>query len=345
LEKIIINTADQTSLVAIGEKWTNFVNYLPATRGVIITDDNILHLYGHQFPDLPVISVIPGEGSKSLKTVEEITGQLLELGLDRSGFLTGIGGGVVCDLTGFVASIYMRGIGFGFVSTSLLSQIDASVGGKNGVNTGQVKNVLGSFGQPGFVICDPVMLHTLPEEEFLSGLAEIIKMGAIMDPELLKEVELNRLSILKRDEGILNSLITRSVRLKAAVVAEDEKESGRRMILNFGHTYGHVIETVLSLKHGYAVSSGMVLAAAISVDEGILEIEDFKRLCRILNEFGLIGKHEIPAETLLKKLKGDKKKKGDEISFILIGPPGKATIRQIPVQKLVAYYETHSAVK
>jgi 3-dehydroquinate synthase len=345
LEKIIINTADNTSVIAVGEKWTDMAKYLPASGCVIITDDNILRLYGHQFPDFPVLCVAPGEGSKSLDTVGQITAQLLEIGLDRSGFIIGIGGGVVCDLAGFLASVYMRGIGFGFVSTSLLSQIDASVGGKNGVNSGQVKNVLGTFGQPDFVICDPVMLHTLPEEEFLSGLAEIIKMGAIMDPELLKDVELNRSAILKRDEVFLNDLIIRSIKLKASVVAEDEKESGRRMILNFGHTYGHVIETVLMLKHGYAVSSGMMLAAGISVKEGLLENSDFTRLFNILNDFGLISKHNIPADTLLKKLKGDKKKTGDEISFILIGPPGKATIRQISVNKLVEYYETYSALQ
>jgi 3-dehydroquinate synthase len=345
LEKIIINTADSTSVIAVGEKWTNLASYIPDSPGVIITDDNLLSLYGHQFPDLPVISIVPGEGSKSLNTVERVTAQLLELGIDRSGFIIGIGGGVVCDLAGFIASIYMRGIRFGFVSTSLLSQIDASVGGKNGVNTGQVKNVLGSFGQPDFVICDPVMLHTLPEEEFLSGLAEVIKMGAIMDTSLLDDIELNRSAVLNRDEKILNNLIVRSVKLKASVVAEDEKEAGRRMILNFGHTYGHVIETVLSLKHGYAVSLGMVLAAGISVEERLLENSDLKRLCKILKDFNLISKHNIPSETLLKKLKGDKKKKGDEISFVLIGPPGKATIKQIAVQKLVAFYETHSAMQ
>jgi 3-dehydroquinate synthase len=345
LEKIIINTADQTSVVAIGEKWTNMTNYLPASKCVIITDFNILSLYGHQFPDLPVISVIPGEESKSLKTVEQITGQLLELGIDRSGFIIGIGGGVVCDLTGFVASVYMRGIEFGFISTSLLSQVDASVGGKNGVNSGQVKNVIGTFGQPGFVICDPEMLHTLHEEEFLSGLAEIIKMGAIMDPELLDYIESGKSGILKRDEKILNTIITRSVRLKASVVAEDERESGRRMILNFGHTYGHVLETVLSLKHGFAIASGMVLAAGISVDKGLLGISDYRRLCTLLNDFGLLGKHNMPADTLLKKIKGDKKKKGDDIGFVLIGPPGQATIQQIPVQKLVTYYESQSAVQ
>ena len=343
MEKIIINTVNQISVIAVGEKWTNVADYLPDGNSVIITDDNLRMHYGHLFPDFPVICVKPGEGSKSLVTVEQIAGELLDLGIDRSGFIIGIGGGVVCDLSGFIASVYMRGIGFGFISSSLLSQIDASVGGKNGVNTGLVKNVLGTFRQPDFVICDPAMLQTLPEEEFLSGLAEIIKIGAIMDPSLLDYIEANRSGILKREEKILDPVITRSVRLKASVVAEDEKESGSRMMLNFGHTYGHVIETVSSMKHGFAVASGMVLAAGISVEEGLLDKKSFNRLHKILDEFGLLLKYKISSETLYQKISGDKKKKGDEIGFVLIGPPGKATIRMMHVGKLVEYYESHSS--
>jgi 3-dehydroquinate synthase len=345
LEKIIIETANQKSIVAIGEKWTNAIDYLPAGKGVIITDDNLVRFYGDKFPALPVIRINPGEGSKSLSTVEEISRQLLGLGIDRNGFILGIGGGVVCDLAGFVASIYMRGIRFGFVSTSLLSQIDASVGGKNGVNTGEVKNVIGTFNQPEFVICDPSMLETLPGDEFLSGLAEMIKTGAILDPGLLDEIEVNKEKILERDEKLLSDLIIRSVRLKATVVAEDEKESGKRMILNFGHTFGHVIETETSMKHGFAVASGMVIAAGISVDKGLLERRFYDRLISMLKDFGLLLEYKIPSEMVSLKISGDKKKKGNEINFILIGPPGKATIHKIPVSNLVEYYKSQSAIQ
>jgi 3-dehydroquinate synthase len=343
LEKIIINTADQTSVIAVGEKWANLAEYLPVGKSVIITDDNLKLHYGNRFPDLPVITVKPGEGSKSLATVEQIATQLTEAGIDRSGFIIGIGGGVVCDLAGFMASIYMRGIRFGFVSTSLLSQIDASVGGKNGVNAGHLKNLLGTFRQPDFVICDPVMLRTLPEDEFLSGIAEMIKMGAILDASLLYDIEANKSTILKRDDKILGKLIDRSVRLKASVVAEDEKESGKRMILNFGHTYGHVIEAVTSMKHGFAVAAGMVLAAGLSSKEGLLDNSSSDRLQRILDEFGLLIKYEVTPEKVYKKISGDKKKMGEEINFILIGPVGRATISKMPVKKLVDYYESKLA--
>jgi 3-dehydroquinate synthase len=342
LEKIIIETANQKSIVAIGEKWTSAAGYIPAGKGVIITDDNLLRLYGDKFPALPVISVKPGEGSKCLATVEDISTQLLGLGIDRGGFILGIGGGVVCDLAGFVASIYMRGIRFGFVSTSLLSQIDASVGGKNGVNAGEVKNVIGTFNQPEFVICDPAMLATLPDDEYLSGLAEMIKTGAILDPELLDEIESNRELILSRNKKLLSALIIRSVRLKASVVAEDEKESGKRMILNFGHTFGHVIETETSMKHGFAVASGMVIASGISAEQGLLDRKFYNRLVRILKDFGLLLEYKIPTEVVGSKISGDKKKMGDEINFVMIGPPGKATIKKIPVVNLVAYYKSQS---
>jgi 3-dehydroquinate synthase len=154
VEKIIINTTFHTSEIHIGENWTNFSKYIPGKEAVIITDDNLSNLYGKNFPGLPVLSVTPGEKSKKLEVINDLAGKLLNLGIDRSGFIIGIGGGVVCDIAGFLASVYMRGIGFGFVSTSLLSQVDASVGGKNGVNVGSVKNIIGNFRQPDFVICD-----------------------------------------------------------------------------------------------------------------------------------------------------------------------------------------------
>jgi 3-dehydroquinate synthetase len=186
------------------------------------------------------------------------------------------------------------------------------------------------------------MLKTLPEDEFLSGLAEMIKAGAILDGSLLEDISAQRSSILNRDEKILAPLIERSVKLKASVVAEDEREAGNRMILNFGHTFGHVIESSTSMKHGYAIASGMAISAGISVSEGILEKKEAGRLKKILGDFGLLTKFNIPEDVLLKKISGDKKKKGNDISFVLIGPVGKATIAKIPVKKLIEYYKSHS---
>jgi 3-dehydroquinate synthase len=234
----------------------------------------------------------------------------------------------------------MRGVRFGFVSSSLLSQVDASVGGKNAVNLGSVKNTLGTFRQPEFVICDPSMLITLPEDEYVSGLAELIKNGVIMDEALVKEIEQNRSSILKRDPDLLTSLIARSVELKASVVREDEKEYGKRMILNFGHTFGHVIETQSRRKHGFAVASGMVIAADISVKEGLLARNERDRLFNLLNSYKIIRKHNISSDQFEKLIVQDKKKSGDTINFILLESIGKAIVRKYPIEQLLKLYRS-----
>ena len=180
---------------------------LPGNGVVIVTDDNIRRLYGDKFPDVPVFSVLPGEESKKLEVIEHLAEKLLEAGIDRNGFILAIGGGVVCDLAGFLASVYLRGIRCGYVSTSLLSQVDASTGGKNGVNLGGTKNILGIIRQPEFVICDPAMLLTLSEEEYLSGLAEMIKTAVIGDKELFDLIEMNYKGIMDRDYDLLTALV------------------------------------------------------------------------------------------------------------------------------------------
>lgn len=340
METITINTVSQSSEILVGEKWTNVIKYLPDTDVVIITDENVNQIYKEDFPDLPVISIAPGEESKSLAVIESLAKRLLDLGIDRSGFILAIGGGVVCDIAGFLASIYMRGVRFGFVSSTLLSQVDASVGGKNAVDLGSVKNILGTFRQPEFVICDPAMLKTLPEDEYLSGLAELIKNGIIMDKALVNKIEQNSDLILDRNIEILTSLIARSVELKASVVREDEKESGRRMILNFGHTFGHVIETQASQKHGFAVASGMVIGADISVKEGLLHGDERDRISNLLSRYNLIRKHKISSDKFEKLIVQDKKKSGDAINFVVLQSIGKAVIRKYPVKQLLKLYRS-----
>jgi 3-dehydroquinate synthase len=340
LKRIIINTISESSEILIGEEWTNVPKYLPVKDVVIITDENVYQIYKKDFPDFPVIALTPGEESKSLEVIESMAKRLLDLGIDRSGFVLAIGGGVVCDVAGFLASIYMRGIRFGFISSTLLSQVDASVGGKNAVNLRSVKNILGTFRQPEFVICDPNMLKTLPEVEYLSGVAELIKNGVIMDKALVNEIEQNGNLILDRNIDILNALITRSVELKALVVREDEKESGLRMILNFGHTFGHVIETQAIQKHGFAVASGMIIATDISVKEGLLPIDERDRIFNLLNRFNLIMKYNISSDKFEKLIAQDKKKSGDTITFILLQSIGKAIVRKYNVKQLLQLYRS-----
>lgn len=344
MKKITINTTGHKSEILIGSKWTNFRKYIPGKDAVIITDDNVLNLYGKNFLGYPVLSLTPGEKSKKLEVINDFAGKLLDLGIDRNGFIIGIGGGVVCDIAGFLASVYMRGIGFGFVSTSLLSQVDASVGGKNGVNVGSVKNILGNFNQPDFVFCDPEMLKTLPDNEYLSGLAELIKNGVIRDADLVSDIENNIEPILRRDILLLTKLITRSVVIKASVVREDEKETGIRMILNFGHTFGHAIEAQTGLKHGFAVAAGMIIAADISVKLGILQPVERNRLFNLLDSFKLLVNYNITHDQIKDFILNDKKKSGGAINFVLLEKTGKAIVKSISVAKLNDYYKSLKSI-
>jgi 3-dehydroquinate synthase len=259
---------------------------------------------------------------------------LIELETDRSAFILAVGGGIVCDVAGFVASTYMRGTPFGFVSTTLLSQVDASVGGKNGVNFGGFKNMVGVFNQPEFVICDLAMLKTLPVREVLCGYAEIIKHGAIADARMLDFLETHRDAALDLDQAIVAFLVYRSVEIKAGVVTRDERERGERRKLNFGHTFGHAIEKLTGIPHGEAVGIGMVLAAKISVQKGHLQPRDAARLERIIASYGLPVQPPVEAQVMLKAVRKDKKRRGARIHFVFLDELGHARVEEISFAEL-----------
>lgn len=341
--KIIINIPGSVSEILVGVNWESVTGMIPASGVVIVTDDNVLGLYGSKFPAVTVLTIPPGEGSKKLGVIEDLAGKLLEKGIDRTGFVLAIGGGVVCDLAGFLASVYMRGIRCGYVSTSLLSQVDASTGGKNGVNLGDTKNILGVIRQPEFVICDPAMLLTLPDDEFLSGLAELIKTAVIGDKELFDLIDKNYREILDRDMNLLSLLVERSVRFKASVVSEDERENGLRRILNFGHTFGHAVELQKSVKHGFAVASGMEIATEFSYEKGLIRTCDKDRIINILNKFGLLEKHDIPGDQIAQLILHDKKKSGADINFIFTEGIGKASVNKITVSEAIDFYKRFRA--
>lgn len=338
MDKITIRTNGSASDVIIGENWETVNNLIPETNVAIITDTNVKRIYGDRFPDFPVLTIRAGEISKKLEEVEELAVQLLDLGIDRTGFILGIGGGVVCDIAGFLASIYMRGIRCGYVSTTLLSQVDASTGGKNGVNLGSTKNLLGCFKQPEFVICDPVMLKTLPEEEYYSGLAELIKTAIIGDEALFEIIESSYDAITSRNSELLTKLVRLAVKFKASVVSEDEREEGLRRILNFGHTYGHAIELYKSFRHGYAVASGMDLAAMYSYSRGFIEKSDYERIHDILITFTLLRRYSIPDDQIGLLIRHDKKKAGDDMYFVFISGIGKAFVEKITVSQVIDFY-------
>jgi len=301
---------------------------------VIITDTNVQLCWGRHFPPGPVIAVGTGEKIKSIDTVRSIYEELLSLEADRSSFIVGIGGGIVCDVAGFVASTYMRGVRFGFVSSTLLSQVDASVGGKNGINFGGYKNIVGVFNQPEFVICDLDLLHTLPQSEILSGFAEIIKHGAIADQDLFIYLEENCDKALALNRAVIEKLVYDSVTIKSSIVNRDEKEKGERRKLNFGHTFGHAIEKITRVRHGEAVSAGMVLASELGVKRGALASKDSSRLARLLENFGLPIRLGFDGPKVLEAIRMDKKRAGDLIHFVLLRKIGEAYVEEIAIEEL-----------
>ncbi|HOB83732.1 MAG TPA: 3-dehydroquinate synthase [Bacteroidales bacterium] len=338
MELISVDTGGSGSRIYLGYNWENVREMLPGKSVIIITDNNVYDLYSDRFPPYRVLKLAPGEESKQLDTIRYLAEELLNSGIDRTGFILGIGGGVVCDITGFLASVFMRGVSFGFVSTTLLSQVDASTGGKNGVNLGEVKNVIGNFRQPEFVICDTAILKTLPDEEYLSGLAELIKTGIIGDVTIIDILEDKYDSVLKRDTRVLSELLVRSVKYKASVVSQDEKETGLRRVLNFGHTFGHAFELHLGIKHGIAVASGMELAAAWSKELGYLENVHYERIINILKKYCLLTGYSIPSGVMEELIRHDKKKAGTDIHFVFIEEPGKPLVKRLPVKEVIDFY-------
>ncbi|MCG6909046.1 MAG: 3-dehydroquinate synthase [Deltaproteobacteria bacterium] len=317
--------------IHVGESLDELRQYLPAGRRVaVITDTIVRDLYAKRFPqDAACITIGVGEEVKTMATVEHIFEQLIAMDADRSTFIVGIGGGIVCDIAGLAASLYLRGVDFGYVSTTLLAQVDASVGGKTGVNFGGYKNMVGVFNQPRFVICDTSLLGTLPAGEVSCGFAEIVKHGVIADADMFAYLERNSAGALALDDAVLQHLVVASVDIKAGVVGRDEKEKGERRILNFGHTFGHAIEKSTGLRHGEAVSLGMVIAAALSVERGLLSREDEARIVALLKSLQLPVKIEMDKDAVLDALMKDKKRQGDSIKFVLADGLGGALVQDV----------------
>lgn len=290
---------------------------LPEKRIIVISDSNIDRTHHDLIAPYEHILIGQGEQAKSLATLEEIYRQLIELGADRSTFILGIGGGIVTDIAGFVASTYMRGVEFGFVTTTLLGSVDASVGGKNGVNVGGFKNMVGVFSQPNFVICDVALLHSLSDREFRAGLAEVIKTAILGDAELFEILEKSSFDTLRNDNELLEEVITRCVRVKASVVAEDEREGGRRRILNLGHTIAHAIEKSSNkMNHGEAVAAGLYHITRSALAQKIISEDDTKRILALIEQYGFDTTLPAERKQLLDAIKGDKKRKGNSLHLI-----------------------------
>jgi len=335
MQLLEVKAESRISNILIGEKLSNTEKYINGRKCIIITDTHVSALYKKDFPkDIPVIEMGLGESNKTLQTLELIFDKLIEYEADRSTFILAVGGGIVCDVAGFVASTFMRGLPFGFVSTTLLSQVDASVGGKNGVNFRGFKNMVGVFNQPEFVICDTKMLQTLDDKQFKSGFSEIIKAGAIKDKDLFDYCEKNAQQALNFEKEVLIKMIYDAVKVKAKVVEADEKEKGERRLLNFGHTFAHAIEKHGGFLHGEAVSIGMFLAAKVSEKMGMISSEECERIKSINKIYGLPIIPTQDVTELFQAMKQDKKRDGNEIHLILLESIGKAVSKKISYTQL-----------
>ncbi len=323
--------------VYIGDSGSLLEGLLPkGRRVVVITDSTVESLYGTIMEGYERVVIGEGEQNKTLQSVESICRQLLDMGCDRKLFLLGIGGGIVSDVTGFVASIYMRGVDFGFISTTLLSQVDAGVGGKNGVNLDGYKNIVGCFNQPHFVICDTNMLKTLSDREFRSGLAELIKAAIIADANLFERLESVDFDTLRSDEELLSGSVLRSVEIKAEIVANDEREAGDRRLLNLGHTYAHAIEKLSrEMTHGEAVAVGTIIAAQKAVVRGLLSGEALLRVKALFLKMGFAICSPVAQEQLDGVIGRDKKAEGSSIYYVYPVAIGRCEAHKVELSQLV----------
>ena len=320
---------------------------LPAgTSAFIVTNETVAPLYAQalqraisgKYKTVHTVVLPDGEEHKNWQTLQLIFDALLTHGADRKTVLFALGGGVVGDMTGFAAASYMRGVPFVQVPTTLLAQVDSSVGGKTAINHPLGKNMIGAFYQPQLVLCDLDTLETLPARELAAGLAEVIKYGPISDMEFLDWLESNMDALLRQDRAAMAHAVKRSCEIKAWVVGQDERESGLRAILNFGHTFGHAIEAGMGYGawlHGEGVAAGMVMAAELSRRLGLVDEAFVLRLRTLLERAGLPTKGpridaQDNAGRYLQLMRVDKKAEAGEIRFVLIDGPGKAIMRPAP---------------
>ncbi|MGD0231599.1 MAG: 3-dehydroquinate synthase [Syntrophorhabdales bacterium] len=334
MRRIDITASSGAPVIAIAESLSRLPEYVGAAKGVIVTDRVVRRLHGKAFPQWEVIEIGAGEGSKTLGAVAGIYKEFLRHGVDRVTCVVAIGGGIVCDVAGFAASTYLRGLRFGFAPTTLLAQVDASVGGKNGVNLDGYKNLIGTFTQPAFVLCDLDLLGTLPERELQNGFAEVVKQAAVGDENLFSFLEAHREKALRLDRDVIGHIVHGCLTVKGAIVSRDERESGVRRTLNFGHTIGHAVEKAYHVDHGRAIGLGMVAASKLSVAKGLLSQDDAARIEALLSSFGLPVAMEMDSRALGDALEKDKKREGGLIHFVLLEGIGRARVVPIALDAL-----------
>jgi 3-dehydroquinate synthase len=356
-DTVALNTASARYDIVIGpgllgdaSAWSG----LPAAAAAaIVTNPTVGALYSAKlggalaaaYRDLSIVELPDGEAHKDWPTLQLIFDHLLQRACDRKTVLFALGGGVIGDIAGLAASLYMRGVPLVQVPTTLLAQVDSSVGGKTAINHPLGKNMIGAFYQPARVVCDLDTLDTLPDRELRAGLAEVIKYGPIADAGLLEWLESHLGALLARDRVALAHAVRRSCEIKAWVVGRDEKEAGLREILNFGHTFGHAIEAGLGYGtwlHGEAVACGMVMASELSARLGLVPAAFVDRMARLVERAGLpVAGPALGAARYLELMRVDKKARAGEIRFVVVESPGRATVRPAPDALVERVIEAH----
>lgn len=324
-------------------RFGDFDKELPALTGdrkaIVITDEQVWKHHQQLLKACPVIVVPAIHAAKQWNTVAQIVNELIKLDADRKTLLVGLGGGTITDLTGFVASIFMRGIPFGFVPTTVLALADAAIGGKNGIDHEAYKNLLGVIRQPEFILSDVQFLRTLPAQEWRSGFTEIIKYGCIFDKALFRDLETGSISFYQENPEALDALLACCMQWKNKTVLEDEREQGVRKLLNFGHTAGHAIEKHYDLPHGFGIALGMVVACMLS--EKVMQIAPSIRirLVDLLKRYELPHHQPLDVEAVMTLLRMDKKKSDGRVDYIVLEALGAATVRQL------SFYQIEQALR
>ncbi|TWI83870.1 3-dehydroquinate synthase [Lacibacter cauensis] len=301
---------------------------------VLITDENVFAAHPAKFNGWKTIVMKAGEAHKIQATVDDVIRQLIELGADRKSTLVGVGGGVVTDMVGYIAAVYMRGIACGFIPTTILAMVDASIGGKNGIDVGVYKNMVGTIRQPSFLLYDVSLLESLPLKEWENGFAEVIKHAAIKDAAMFDELEQHSIVYYQSNKEALQQLIERNCLIKTKVVQEDEFEKADRKLLNLGHTLGHAIENKYLLMHGHAVTIGMIAAAKISETINNFSSAETQRLTRLIEQYGLTSSFLFDKAEAFETLKKDKKKAQDVMQYVVLNKIGEAKVMNIPLVQL-----------
>lgn len=360
LKKVTVSLGDRSYLIFIGEEILSETGkhirpYLSSDRAIIISDRNVFQLFGatvssslNEVGVKPQKILVPsGEGTKSLDVAVNVYQELAKHKVERNNAIIALGGGVIGDLAGFVASTYLRGLPFFQIPTTLLAQVDSSIGGKVGVNLGTWKNLIGSFYQPKAVVADVSLVKDLPDQEVSNGLAEMIKTAFISSEHMVSFMESKQEELLKLDSNSLTLLIEECCRFKAKVIEHDEKEAGLRRILNYGHTFGHAIESASELRwtHGQAVSAGIMFAAALAYKLGVASVDIMKRQSILLSKSGLPTSIPVLNESeVFAALRQDKKRSGGKIAFVIVQSPGKTRVIEVDEKEVKDIMDEYPAI-